>query len=103
MRKEGEQFVVVADGLSETSYTASGLDLGTTYDFKVEARNSLGYSLESETLSLLAAYRPDSPATLSSENNGENVKIEWGTVFANGSPVTEIKIYVQHTDKTDYS
>lgn len=39
MRKEGEQFEVLADGLTETSYAATSLDLGTTYEFKVEARN----------------------------------------------------------------
>lgn len=34
---------------------------GLTYEFKVETRNSYGYSEYSSTLALLAAYIPDAP------------------------------------------
>jgi hypothetical protein len=38
---------------------------GTTYKFKVTSRNSVGYSLESEEIEILAAKVPDAPIDLS--------------------------------------
>lgn len=40
---------------------------GTTYAFKVQARNTVGFSLDSETISILAAKVPDIPINL--QNN----------------------------------
>jgi hypothetical protein len=37
MRETGGVFFVVAVALTEKSYTVSGLTLGTTYDFMIEA------------------------------------------------------------------
>lgn len=38
-----------------TDYTFTPVTQGTTYSFKVEARNSVGYSPESNQVSVLAA------------------------------------------------
>ena len=37
-------FITIATSVTTTSYTATGLTAGKTYTFKVEARNSYGYS-----------------------------------------------------------
>ena len=37
---------------------------GTTYKFKVRARNSVGTSLDSQELAVLAAKLPDAPVDL---------------------------------------
>lgn len=40
------------------------LTAGRTYAFKVKARNSVGLSLYSEAISILAAHEPDAPLNL---------------------------------------
>jgi hypothetical protein len=40
------------------------LSAGTTYVFKVQARNSVGISADSAELSVLAAKLPDAPINL---------------------------------------
>ncbi len=47
-----------------TAYTATGLTGGLTYKFRIEARNSVGYSLYSEELAILCARIPDAPVSL---------------------------------------
>jgi hypothetical protein len=49
-------FIILADGVTDRSYTTSvSLIAGRTYVFKVEARNSVGYSNYSVEKSILAA------------------------------------------------
>lgn len=49
-------YVTLVDSLTTKSYTtAVTLIQGRIYKFKVEARNTVGYSLESTELSVLAA------------------------------------------------
>jgi cellulose 1,4-beta-cellobiosidase len=51
----GGAFVELTSGLTGTSYTATGLTQGLVYSFYVEARNIYGYSVISNTASILAA------------------------------------------------
>jgi hypothetical protein len=44
--------------------TTVSLTAGTTYRFKVTARNTVGSSVESAELSVLAAKLPDAPVNL---------------------------------------
>ena len=48
-------FVEYLSGISTTFYTVVGVNRGTTYTFKVQARNAFGYSDYSETVTILAA------------------------------------------------
>ena len=48
-------YSVLASGLLLTSFTANGLTAGSTYNFKVQARNSFGLSIYSNVVSILAA------------------------------------------------
>jgi hypothetical protein len=52
-------YVVLDSLINVLSYTASSLTTGKTYTFKVEARNSYGYSAYSDTVSILCAAEPD--------------------------------------------
>ena len=54
-------FISLAINITATSYTATNLDAGTTYTFKVEARNSYGYSAPSAAASILCATVPSMP------------------------------------------
>lgn len=49
-------------------YTTSvSLTSGTTYSFKITARNSVGNSVESAVLAVLAAKVPDAPTALTND------------------------------------
>lgn len=48
-------YVELRDGLTETSFTATGLIRGSTYKFKVQARNEYGFSAYSTVATILAA------------------------------------------------
>jgi len=49
-------FVTLAEGLTSRSYTTTNTLLsGQTYTFKIEARNSVGYSEFSEVIEVLVA------------------------------------------------
>lgn len=45
-------------GITSATYTATGLTADTVYSFKVKARNIVGFSLESASISIRAATVP---------------------------------------------
>jgi hypothetical protein len=49
----------VIANLAATSYLVTGLSVGSTYNFKVDARNAFGYSEFSEIVTTLAAQIPN--------------------------------------------
>lgn len=55
----GNDYVSAATNIVPQSYTMSGLTLGTTYEFTVASRNSVGYSPESANLVILHAIGPE--------------------------------------------
>lgn len=64
--ESGGTFAVL-DSAVNTEYVVTGLTAGITYELKVEARNQLGYSPFSDTLSLLCAYIPFAPTDVLTE------------------------------------
>jgi hypothetical protein len=50
---------MIVEGVTSQSYTVPNLVLGTTYEFTVEARNSVGFSIVSESTSFLHAIAPE--------------------------------------------
>lgn len=55
-------WTTIASGVTERSFTVTGLTIGTTYTFRVKARNSFGYSNDySAELSALCAGPPEAP------------------------------------------
>ncbi len=71
----GESYLVLASNLVNPSYTAIELTSGITYQFKVESRNSYGYSAYSDSITLLCAYKPDAPASVTTTNSADQVTI----------------------------
>ena len=51
----GSDFIVIESGVTSLNYNATSLTEGSTYKFKVEARNVYGFSTFSNTVSILAA------------------------------------------------
>ena len=56
-------WVILASGVSNSNYIASGLTSGLYYAFKVEARNSVGYSPSTAPISIICAIVATSPLT----------------------------------------
>jgi hypothetical protein len=54
----------VLDTTVSTTYVATGLNAGTIYEFKLEARNEYGYSSYSTEVTLLCAYIPEIPTNV---------------------------------------
>jgi len=51
----GDQFTVIALEVKETTHVVTNLIQGQTYKFYVQAKNSIGYSEESNQIEVLAA------------------------------------------------
>jgi len=98
--EQGQSYSVVATGVTSTSYTVTGVTAGKTYELKVEARNSYGYSASSSVLTLLCAFIPDSPTTITTTNVNDKVSVTWSEPVANGSPNTALKIFIRGKDLT---
>ena len=85
----------MASNIASPSYTAIELTAGVTYEFKIESRNSYGYSTYSSSISLLCAFVPYPPTTVTTENSANKVTITWSSPITNGSPITYFKIYIR--------
>ena len=72
-RVSDEIFTNIVSGILDNSYTVSGLDPGTTYNFKVQARNVYGLSDYSAEVLILAAQIPDATAAPTTTVLGSNV------------------------------
>jgi hypothetical protein len=64
----GGVFSVLTSNVESSSYTALDLTAGIIYQFKIESRNSYGYSAYSDSITLLCAFKPDAPATVTTVN-----------------------------------
>ncbi len=60
------------------------LTAGVTYSFKVTARNSVGTSLQSATLAVLAAKVPDAPLSLAN-NAAVTTALQIGLTWSQGA------------------
>ena len=70
-------WTVLEEEVYATSYIFTPLTQGTTYSFKVDARNSVGYSPESNTVSILAAQVPDKPESPFTVIEDTNLRVSW--------------------------
>lgn len=85
--------------MTQRQYTTI-IDLveGNTYSFKVKARNTVGFSLESSVTSILAAQIPDQPVLETRMSDlADEVVIEW-TVIDRGSPITSVQVWIRESD-----
>lgn len=88
-------WIILDDAVTDTEYVTENLQADVVYTFRVESRNSVGYSDISETLTVRAAAMPDTPNAPVSTVNGANVDITWDEVYDGGSPLTRFTILIR--------
>lgn len=96
-------YITLIANLAPTSYTLIGLTVGTTYQFKISARNEVGSSEYSTPISILAAQQPNKPAAPTTvvsgvDQKGPNVEITWTAPPTGGSDITGYIITIKSTD-----
>jgi len=70
-------WVDLEEGITQKQYTATGLDQGLTYKFKVEARNEVGYSLPSVEIAILTAIIPEAPFDVATTVVANSIVVSW--------------------------
>jgi len=97
-------WVTLATGVTDKFYTTTvSLIAGQTYNFKIEARNTVGYSLMSDTLAILVAQEPDQLAVPSTEIVGDYVKITWVTPYDGSSSITGYQVTIRQNDDVTFT
>ena len=61
---------MLTTGVILTTYTKTGLSAGTTYKFKVSARNSIGTGSSSSEFTIVAATTPSTPTSPTTTYDG---------------------------------
>lgn len=93
-------YIVLAQGLTTRSYTTTvTLTPGATYNFKVEARNSVGYSNLSTARSIIASQIPDTPNAPVTERFESSIIVDWtDPEFNGGADITSYVIRFKRAD-----
>jgi titin len=90
-------WIVYDDAILDTQITVISLTPGVYYDFKVEARNIVGYSDFSDSITELAAQIPDSPTDLANVPEitlADRIGLTWlAPVFDGGSAILDYRIW----------
>jgi hypothetical protein len=88
------EYVVLGSGLLTRSYsTTVTLTPGKTYNFKVEARNSVGYSDLSSVRAIIASQIPDVPLAPVTSRVESTILVTWkAPEFNGGATITSYVI-----------
>ena len=102
-----DSFVLLDGGVTDQFYlTTVTLTAGTTYKFKVTARNEVGISVESEVVEILAAKLPDAPINLVNMpeiTNAYQVGLLWDIgAYNGGSPVIDYQVSFTEVTANSY-
>lgn len=86
-------------------YTVTGLISGKTYQFRLESRNAIGYSLYSNIVYAIAAVVPSAPLAPTTTLNVNNLIIDWNAPSVNsittyGSAIIGYKVFIRWQDGT---
>jgi hypothetical protein len=97
-------YIILADRLSTLAYTATTLQMGLTYKFKVQSRNAFGFSLDSNEVSILQAEKPLVPiAPTTIVVTDTYVIIQWVAPSNQGSSITAYTISILTNDGVTFA
>lgn len=101
--EQGQSFTILASNLVDPNYTAIDLTFGLFYEFKVQSRNEYGYSDDSDTLTLLCAFKPDPPLIITTTNTNDLITINWDDPIWNGYVIHAYRFFILQHDGVTYS
>lgn len=79
-------------------FTLNGLSLGTTYEFIIEAQNSIGYSDASDSLTILHALPPAKPDAPTTATLGQDIIVSYTMPVDNGAEVLSYNVLIRQGD-----
>jgi hypothetical protein len=88
---------VIAEEVFQQYYTATNLEYGKVYTFKVETKTAYAFSVLSEGISMLCAAVPlqiEMPLTVI---QGADVMIIWAEPSDQGSPITAYNVMIKNS------
>lgn len=88
-----------AGSSTSTSFRASSLLNGTTYQFRVSATTSLGAGGFSSAASVVPAGKPVAATVKATSTKKKQIKITWSGAKANGSKITKHKVQISTNGK----
>ena len=84
------------DSQSSSPFTTTSITAGLVYNFKVTSRNTVGSSLDSETITILAAKIPDAPINLVNVpglTTSYQIGLDWQAgAYDGASPVIDYRL-----------
>jgi len=95
-------YKVLAAEVYTTSYTMTLATQGTSYRFKVEAKNSVGFSLYSNEITVLAAQAPNQPVAPTTSIVGQSVQISWTSPNNRGATIISYIIKIGTSDNLTF-
>lgn len=86
--------LVVITNTAQTQYTKSGLTQGTTYKFKILARNIYGDGPTSAAIEIIPSSPPEAPINLALISSDQTqITFQWTAPASGGYPITSYKVY----------
>jgi large repetitive protein len=88
----------------QTSYTVTtGVTTGTSFSFKVRAKNVYGWGPYSDSTSIIASQAPAQPQVPTTEIVGTDAEISWTAPADNGEAITAYEVLVLESDGTTFT
>jgi hypothetical protein len=91
---------LIVTGYPSMNFMIDTLTPGVTYAFRVQSRNTFGYSDDSADFLILCATVPDPPEAPVTTTVASDVTIAWQEPKDNGSPITGYRVYLRSEDGT---
>lgn len=86
--------LITITNAAQTSYTKTGLTLGTPYKFQIQAINIYGAGPVSASIEIIPATAPDKPTNLQLvSSDTTQITFSWTAPLSGGYPITSYKIY----------
>jgi len=77
------------DQIIPRSYTSTSLTAGSSYKYRLTAKNVYGWGVVSNEVTMIPLGVPSTPATVTTSVTATNVKIEWtDPTSTNGAAIT---------------
>lgn len=86
-----------------TSYSKTSLTPGTSYKFRLRAKNALGWGDYSSITTMTPYAAPSQMTAVTTTVVGSNVQISWTAPTSNGASITAYKILIAQSDGSAYT